>query len=105
MELHTREALPFLAQLLDSKDAKVRESAIQGLSRFVDNLPIPTTQTVANGKALVPQGPTPYRTLETDKYSLSRRWLSQSSLSETDYLQFWKSWWAIVKDKLLSGTQ
>lgn len=99
--IHSQAALPSLAQLLDSNDPVAREAAMSGLSRFVDSLPIQTTQNTLNGRGLLAQGPTPYRTPETDKYSLSRRPLS--SANEAEYLQFWKSWWAAVKSKLAPG--
>jgi hypothetical protein len=96
--IHTRDTLPFLAQLLDSNEAKTREAAMTGFSRFVDNLPIATPASVPSGKSLVPQGPQPYRTAETDKYSLSTRALGATN--EVEYLHFWRSWWATMKDKL-----
>ena len=96
--IHTRDTLPFLAQALDGTDPNTRELAMQGLSRFVDNLPIQTQYNVTNGKALVAQGATPYRTADTDKYSLSRG--SLGSANEAEYLQFWKSWWTAMKDEL-----
>jgi hypothetical protein len=96
--IHTRETLPFLVRLLDSTDPKAREYAIQGLSRFVENLPIAEANDQITGKSHLPQGPTPYRTAETDRYSLGNRWLRSDS--ETEYLRFWKSWWASMKDEL-----
>jgi hypothetical protein len=96
--IHSRDALPFLAQLLDSPDAMARESAMSGLSRFVDNLPIQTVHNILTGKGVLSQGPTPYRTPETDKYSLSRRQLG--SADESSYLSFWRSWWATMKNQL-----
>lgn len=84
-----------------SPDAGTRERDMTGLSRFVDNLPIPTFQNVPNGAALVAQGPTPYRTEETDKYSLSRGWLH--GRDDAPYLQFWKSWWATMKNTLTAN--
>lgn len=101
--IHTRETLPILAQLLVSADAVTREYAMRGFSRFVDNLPIPTPHNILDGKDLIPQGPTPYRTPETDKYSLSTRSLGRAD--QTEYLLFWKSWWASVKDKLMAPGQ
>jgi HEAT repeat protein len=98
--LHTRQTLPIVAMLLDSSDAAARASAIKGLSRFVDNLPMPTDENVRTLKALHSQGPTPYRTPETDRLSLSRRALDPSQ--EPAYLQFWKSWWAQVRNELTS---
>lgn len=99
--IHTRDTLPFLAQLLGSSDAKTREYAIQGLSRFVDNLPIQNANNIPNGGSLVAQGTTPYRTAETDQYSLSRGWLD--GRDDAPYLQFWKTWWAATKDKIAAS--
>jgi hypothetical protein len=96
--IHTRETLPFLARLLDSTDPKAREFAMQGLSSFVENHPIAEANDQITGKSYRPQGPTPYRTAETDRYSLSNRLLG--SESDTEYVRFWKSWWASVKDEL-----
>jgi len=99
--IHSLKALPFLAQLLSSPDRAAREAAMSGLSRFVDNLPIQTVSNIINGGSLISQGPTPYRTAQTDKYSLSRRLLG--SADETEYVQFWKSWWASMKSQLAPG--
>ncbi|MGA2273114.1 MAG: HEAT repeat domain-containing protein [Bryobacteraceae bacterium] len=100
MHIHTGDTLPYLAQLLGSSDAATREIAMRGLSRFVDNLPIATQGNVLNGKASLQQGPTPYRTAQTDRYSLSTRSLAQASDSEAAFLQFWESWWASMKGQL-----
>jgi hypothetical protein len=99
--IHTRDTLPFLAVLLASGDPATREYAIQGLSRFVDNLPIQNQSNVLNGGALTAQGPTPYRTPETDEYSLSRGWLA--GRDDTPYLDFWKSWWAATGSKIAAS--
>jgi hypothetical protein len=96
--IHTRDALPLLAQALNSADPNTRELAMQGLSRFVDSLPIQTPYNGANGQALISKDPTPYRTSQTDRYALSRGSLDPAS--EAEYLQFWKSWWTTVQDKL-----
>jgi hypothetical protein len=93
MYIHTREALPFLAQLLDSDNPATRESAMRGLSRFVDNLPPAADSDPMIGKDLIPSGPARYKTPETTKYSLSKTLLVQAAFSEAAYLQFWRSWW------------
>jgi len=105
MYIHTPAALPFLAQLLGSSDAATREEAIRGLSRFVDNLPPATQGNMINGVGLTPQGPAPYRTADTAKYSLSTTALSRAPFPEAVYLQFWTTWWATMKDKLATGAQ
>lgn len=99
--IHTRDTLSILGRLLDSTDPRTRESAMGGLSRFVYNLPIATVYNTLNGKALIPQGPQPYRTAETDRYSLSTRRLELAR--EAEYLQFWRSWWAAMKDKVMAA--
>ena len=96
--IHTRQTLPYLASLLSSSDRRTREYALQGMSRFADNLPITTEQNIPNGQSLQPRGVTPYRTADTDKYSLSRKWLGQTD--EAPYLQFWKNWWVNMKPEL-----
>ncbi len=53
-----------------------------------------------SGESYVAQGPTPYRTNETDKHSLSKRDLAGASDSE--YVQFWKDWWTAMKLRVTS---
>jgi hypothetical protein len=96
--IHTGETLPFLAQLLDSPYTMVRENAVLGMGRFVNNLPITTSGNVPNQRYRVPVGEAPYRTAETDKYSRSSLQVIQNN--EAEYVQFWKSWWATMKNKL-----
>jgi len=98
--IHTQNTLPILAGLLASSDARTRELAIIGLSRFVDNLPVETPYNVPNGKASQRQGPTPYRTSQTDQYSLSTRSLASAQETEAAFLQFWASWWLSNENKL-----
>lgn len=100
MHVHTRDTLPFLANLLDSSDPTTREFAMRGLSSFVESLPIATQTNILTGRASLQQGPAPYRTPETDRYSLATRSLAQAPEGEAAFLQFWKTWWAIMKDKL-----
>jgi hypothetical protein len=96
--LHTLQTLPFLAQLLGSDNVQTRELAIQGMSRFVDGLPIQTTRNFPGGAYLEAAGPTPYRTPDTDRYSLSRGWLN--GRDDKPYVEFWKAWWAGLKREL-----
>jgi hypothetical protein len=96
--IHTLQALPFLATLLGSTDSTTRDLAIRGLSMFVDNLPIVTLNSVPNQAWRQPQGPTPYKTPDTDRYSLSQG--SIDPAQEAAYVQFWQSWWANMKSQL-----
>jgi hypothetical protein len=101
MYIHTRDTLPFLAKLLDSNDATTREFAMRGLSRFAGNLPIATKENILSGRASLQEGPAPYRTPDTDRYSLATRSLAQAPEGEAPFVQFWKSWWLIMKDKVM----
>ena len=101
--IHSHEAVPFLAQFLYSTDSQVRMSAILGLSRFVENLPIATASNIPNGKSLVPQGPTPYRTVDTDKHSRLNHPIGPAN--EAEFVAYWKSWWVAMKDKLTTVGQ
>ena len=97
-QIHTRETLPYLAALLTSPDRRAREYAAQGMSRFVANLPIATAKNTPNGEYLRPQGPAPYRTRDTDRYSMSTKRLQD--VDENSYLQFWRTWWASLRSEL-----
>jgi hypothetical protein len=103
MNIHSPEALPFLVKLLDSRDPTTRQFALTGLSRFVDGLPLATPENMINGEGVLSHGPTPYRTAETMKYSLSTTWLKNAPYPESEYLQFWKSWWETRRGMLAEG--
>jgi hypothetical protein len=98
-QIHTLGTLPFLAVLLDSPDQETRRYAMRGFSYFVDNLPIVTFESIPSQSWRRPQGPTPYKTADTDHYSLTLN-PSLDSTREAAYLQFWKSWWAKMKVQL-----
>jgi hypothetical protein len=60
-------------------------------------------ENVPSGKNLVSEGSTPYRTVATDQYSLSRQLLPTGS--EAAYLQFWKGWWSANQATLAPPAQ
>lgn len=96
--IHTKEALPFLAALLDSQDPKLRHQAVAGFSMFVESLPVVTFERVADMSWLRPQGPTPYRTADTDRYSASRG--AEPVDQQPAYVAFWRSWWAKTQNQI-----
>jgi len=98
--IHTVQTLPFLGRLLDSKEPAAREWAVRGFSRFVENLPIRQEDDHITGKSLIPRGPAPYRSADTDRFSLSRRRLTLTGESDAEYVQFWKLWWARMQNEL-----
>ena len=101
--LHSRDTLPFLAALLESPDARIRQEAIIGISRFVDNLP---PLTADNGppsfKWSVPLGAPKYRTPETDLYRPDMTRLGNPA-TELAYVHFWRSWWARMQGHVMES--
>ncbi|MEN6532806.1 MAG: HEAT repeat domain-containing protein [Bryobacteraceae bacterium] len=93
--IHTREAVPFLAELLSSPDAQIRLKAIRGLSLFVDSLPVMTADAAQSMAYLQPPGKGLYRTTETDKFSASRQ--LPNAEKAPSYVEFWKKWWESMK--------
>jgi len=81
--IHTRQALPFLAQLLDSPDVNLRVLGVGGLSMFANHVPIGSHEPAA--------GDWPWRTEET---------IAHSGM-EGSNVGFWKSWWAANQAALL----
>lgn len=43
------------------------------------------------GTPIIPNGPAPFKTTETDRYSVSKGFLEIPTSSRSAYLQFWKS--------------
>jgi hypothetical protein len=101
--IHTLETLPSLAGLLDATDPKIQALAMRGFSSFVDNLPVFRASMVPSQSYRVPQGPTPYKTPDTARYDLSVGQVDPSR--EAIYVQFWKNWWATMKDQLAPQPQ
>lgn len=98
--IHTREALPFLGNMLESPDMQARELAMRGLSMFVENLPIVTLESIPSQRWRIRQGPARYRTPDTDRYAVAERPRGMDPAQEKEFLTFWKSWWNTMKIEL-----
>ena len=96
-KIHTKDTLPYLAALLDSQDARLRNWAFAGFTRFVDNLPIEKPEMMTTMAWMKPQGPQPYRTADTDRHIAS---FGASTERNAEYVSFWKAWWSQTKDQL-----
>jgi hypothetical protein len=87
--IHTAGTLPFLALLLANLEESIQLSAVRGFGMFVQNLPVKTSDSVTTMSWLRPKGPAPYRTAETDKYTILTNAFSGNIV---DYVAFWKTW-------------
>jgi hypothetical protein len=82
--VHTKEALPYLAELLESADLDLLTCAVGGLAMFANNIPIGSHHPAA--------GPWPFRTEETMMHSAMSPGVIASKRAY--YVDFWKRWWA-----------
>lgn len=96
--IHTKESLPFLAQLLSDGDAALRAEAIGGLSSFANGMPVQTASgTPSLAHLQLPAGG-PYQTPETiANFAMGSRAIEQN---ESRYLTFWQTWWSQQKGQL-----
>lgn len=85
--IHTQDALPYLATLLDDPDIKLQEEAIGGLASFANGLPIQTAASVPSLAYLQLPDHAPYKTEST----VARFVMGPGAIAQ---LPFWKSWWA-----------
>jgi hypothetical protein len=96
--IHTREALPYLAMLLDDADQTLRAEGVGGLAAFANGLPVQTSANLQNLGYLQFPAQAPYQTPETKAhFSLGVQTISKD---EASYLAFWKSWWAANRASL-----
>jgi hypothetical protein len=95
--IHTQDSLPFLADMLDSSSADIRDDGIQGLSMFVENLPVQTSDMIPGFSWAKPRGPAPYKTPETEKHSAVGR---VSTEQQPAYVAYWRSWWQEIGTRL-----
>jgi len=81
--VHTKEALPYLAELLESSDLDLLTCAVGGMAMFANNIPIGAHHPAA--------GPWPFRTEETMMHSAMSPGVIASKRAY--YVDFWKRWW------------
>ena len=90
--IHSKDALPYLAALLDDQDRGLRAEGIGGLASFANGLPVQTpANTVSLGYLQLPTS-APYKTDDTVAHLILA--LPSTAPDESSYLSFWKSWWS-----------
>ena len=85
--IHTKDALPYLASLLDDPDIDLQAEAVGGLASFANGLPIQTTAGVPSLSYLQLPDRAPYKTEDTVAHFA----LGDASIR---YLSYWKTWWS-----------
>lgn len=90
--IHTVEALPYLAALMDDPDLKLRTEGIGGFSAFANGLPAQTPAGVPSLAYLQMPATAVYKTQETmANFAMGEAAVSRN---EAKLLAFWKGWWA-----------
>jgi hypothetical protein len=84
--IHTKDALPYLASLLNDPDPQLQAEAVGGLASFANGLPIQTSGGVPSLSFLQMPAHAPYKTEETVAHFA----MGPAAIAQ---LSFWKSWW------------
>ena len=95
--MHTRETLPILAGLLDSKVQRLRIEGANGLSSFANGRPMQTPANVVSMACSQEQTDAPYRTSGTHANDVMG---DTAARDETRYIGFWKAWWTQMSPQL-----
>jgi hypothetical protein len=89
--VHTKDALPYLAALLDDPDTSFRIEGIGGLGAFANGLSPQSSTGVPGLAGLQMPANAPYRTPDTiANFAMGQKAISQN---ENRYLSFWRAWW------------
>lgn len=91
--IHTSDALPFLAALLNDEDATIQAEAAGGLALFANGLPVQSSSDVAGLGFLQLPASAPYQTPET---------IGNLALGDaaSQHVSFWRNWWTQNKATL-----
>jgi hypothetical protein len=84
--IHTKQALPYLAALLDDPDSNLKSEGVGGLGAFANGLPVQTPANITSLGYLQRPASAPYMTDET----VANLVLGPGADA---YLSFWKTWW------------
>ncbi len=96
--IHTREALPALAKLLDNKDEEIQNLAVGGMAAYAENLPVITADNSVDLSWLTPVGPRRFETSDMGDYLAYGQFRDQSQKQEI--LSYWRNWWTAAKPQL-----
>lgn len=96
--IHTKEALPVLAGLLQSNDPEERMTGVFGLSSFANGCPAQTPDNVVSMEYLQFKSPSRYRKPDTIAHFAFRRGPAEQ---ETELTSFWLNWWNEHQSELM----
>lgn len=90
--IHTKDAAPALAALLEVNDERVRINALSGLCLFVRNAPTVTPQAVVSMSWMQSRKPAPLLNSETQSHCFMGGAPGNTGDLEP-YVSFWRAWW------------
>lgn len=93
-----KEALPYLARLLDDPDSELRIEGVGGLASFAVGLPVQTTANVPSLGYLPRRDGWPYTNQDTvEHFAMGAQAIKKD---EAGYVNYWKSWWLQHRDEI-----
>ena len=91
--MHTKEALPFLATLLDSGDAFEQGQGIYGLGAFANGCPPQTPENVISMDYIKFKNPSAFKTDDTIAHFAFGGNPAADEPEHVARVAFWKAWW------------
>jgi hypothetical protein len=88
--VHTKEALPFLAALLDGSDPARQMDGVFGLSGFANGFQQVSPRNMASLAWITNSKDTAYTTDATKQHAFLR---SADATSRAEIITFWRNWW------------
>lgn len=95
--IHTRKALPFLAELLNGNSSELRYAAVAGIASFANGLPV---QTLENYTSMAFASSNPAVVYANEETRLHFPTVDTFLQDEQKYISFWKNWWAVNKAEI-----
>ncbi len=98
--IHSQQAIPFLARLLDDQSPEIQSLGIAGLSAFVENLPLITPDSLSSMSWMRPQGDRRFGDAAgaAGFIRVSGQFTGQGERQA--HVQVWKQWWNLVEPQL-----
>ena len=100
--IHSRDAVPYLAELLESDKVRLQDLAVSGLSLFAANLPKITPESARSLSWLTPRGPRRYSIAGIEQHMHVNAEFGDASERQR-HVEFWKSWWVSQRAAVATG--
>ena len=97
--IHVAATLPFLAELTQSDNSKLRLEGVQGLAEFANSGRLPFEQALREYDRIVSRSQSEFANEETLRHIIPP--FPEYQKDEDYYLSYWRSWWEATKHELV----